>query len=108
MVLPGVTRLPDLGGFAGGVVSAFEGTILPAGLVEAFAPVLSFVGMLLLLGLFRKQALLLGVAVMLSLIFGAGLQQNGGTLATQMQYLVYFGLLLAFLHYDCYALDRRR
>jgi thiosulfate dehydrogenase [quinone] large subunit len=112
MFLHGVTRLPDLGGFAGELVSSFEGTILPAVLVEAFATVLPFleatVGLLLLLGLFRKQALLLGVAVMLSLIFGTGLQQNWGGIATQMHYILYFGLLLAFLRYDCYALDLRR
>jgi len=112
MFLHGATRLPDLGGFAGGVVRSFEDTILPAGLVEAFATVLPFlegaVGLLLLLGLFRRQALLLGVAVMLCLIFGTGLQQNWGTLATQMQYVVYFGLLLAFLSYDRVALDRWR
>ncbi len=112
MFLHGVTRLPDLGGFADGIVGTFEGSLLPAPLVEAFATTLPFVegaiGGLLLLGLFRRQALLMGVAVMLSLIFGTGLLQNWGTLATQMQYVLYFALLLAFLRYDCYALDLRR
>ena len=112
MFLHGATRIPDLGGFADGIVGEFEGTILPAAFVELFATVLPFleatVGALLLLGLFRVPALLLGVAVMLSLIFGTGLQQNWGTIATQMNYVVWFGLLLAFLPYDRWALDLRR
>lgn len=112
MFLHGATRIPDLGGFASGIVGEFKGTILPAAFVEAFATVLPFleatVGLLLLLGLFRKQALLLGVAIMLCLIFGTGLQQNWGTIATQMHYVIYFGLLLVFLSYDRYALDLPR
>jgi thiosulfate dehydrogenase [quinone] large subunit len=112
MFLHGVTRLPSLGGFADGVVAGFEGAILPPGLVEAFATVLPFVeatvGLLLLLGLSRVVGLLLGVAVMLSLIFGTGLQQNWGTIATQMQCVLWFGILLAFLPYDRWALDLRR
>ena len=80
MFLHGATRIPDLGGFADGIVGEFEGTILPPALVEAFATVLPFaeatVGLPLLLGLFRVAGLLLGVAVMLSLVFGTGLQQN--------------------------------
>ena len=112
MFLHGATRIPDLGGFADGIVGEFEGTILPPAFVEAFATVLPFfeatVGLLLLLGLFRVVGLLLGVAVMLSLIFGTGLQQNWGTIAIQMHYVLWFGLLLAFLPYDRWALDLRR
>jgi thiosulfate dehydrogenase [quinone] large subunit len=103
---------PDLDGFASGLVEGFTGTILPSGLVYAFATVLPFVegavGVLLLLGLLTRPALLLGVAVMLSLIFGTGLQQNWGTIATQMQYVLYFALLLVFLPYNRYAIDARR
>ncbi|MDX1530184.1 MAG: DoxX family membrane protein [Rhodothermales bacterium] len=112
MALHGATRLPDLDGFAGGLVEGFAGTVLPGGLVYAFAVVLPFVegliGVLLLLGLWMRPALMLGVGVMLSLIFGTGLQQNWGTIATQMQYVVYFALLLAFLPYNRFALDTRR
>lgn len=112
MFLHGATRMPDLGGFAAGIVGEFEETILPPAFVEVFATVLPFfeaaVGVLLLLGWFRVPALLLGVAVMLSLITGTGLQQNWGTLSTQMNYVLWFGLLLAFLPYDRWALDLRR
>lgn len=112
MFLHGATRLPNLGGFADGIVGEFEGTILPPAFVEVFATVLPFleaaVGLSLLLGLFRVPGLLLGVAVMLSLLFGTGLQQNWGTIATQMHYVLWFALLLVFLPYDRWALDLRR
>ena len=112
MLLHGVTRLPNLSGFADGLVGEFEGTVLPASLVEVFATVLPFleaaVGLLLLLGLFRVVGLLLGVAVMLALIFGTGLQQNWGTIATQMHYVLWFAILLAFLPYDRWAFDLHR
>lgn len=111
-LLHGLTRLADLNGFATGIVGEFEGTILPADLVRAFATVLPFaegaVGLLVLLGLFTRGALLAGVAVMLALLFGSGLQQNWGTVATQMAYVLYFAALLAFARYNAYSLDARR
>ena len=109
--LHGATRIPNLDGFADGIVGEFTLTFLPPELVYAYASVLPFVEGtvgLLLLRLFVRPALLLGVAVMLSLIFGTGLQQNWGMIATQMQYVVYFALLLVFQPYDRFGIDARR
>lgn len=60
----GLTRLLHLSAFADGIVREFAGTVLPAMVVRPFAIGLVFVeaivGLLVLLGLFTRAALILG------------------------------------------------
>jgi hypothetical protein len=69
----GLVRLPHLRAFANGLVKLFGDTPLPALLVRPFALVLVFVeaivGLLVLLGLWTRVALIVGSAAMAALIF---------------------------------------
>ncbi len=109
----GVTRfISGVDGFVEKTVQGFSKTILPAALVAPYARTLTYVeftvGVLLVLGLFTREALVVGALVMVSLIFGTSLQQNWDTVGTQMIYAVFFFLLLHFLENNRYSLDYLR
>jgi thiosulfate dehydrogenase (quinone) large subunit len=63
----GLVRLPHLGAFAEGMVKLFRETLLPAIIVRSFALSLVFVeatvGLLILLGLWMRWALLVALMV---------------------------------------------
>ena len=73
----GLVRMPKLSGFSAWMVKSFEHSMLPPALVIPFSYALPFgeliTGLLLLLGLFTKQALLLGGVIMVMLIFGTAM-----------------------------------
>lgn len=109
----GVARfLGGVDGFVEKTVQNFSQTILPAALVASYARTLTYVefglGLLLILGLFTRAALVAGALVVISLIFGTSLQQNWDTVGTQMIYAVFFFLLLHFLENNRYSLDYLR
>jgi len=106
----GLVRLPKLPAFAAHVTTTFAESILPPSLVHGYAYVIALtefiIGLLLVLGLFTKQASLIGAILMISLIFGSCLIENFGVLTSQMVHGIIFALLLQFAHDDVYALDR--
>jgi len=112
LLVHGLVRFPKLSGFADALVGAFQDTLLPAGLVRAFALVLPFVeaavGALLCLGLWLRQTLVVGTLVMVALIFGTALREDWSTLGIQMIYVAVYYLLLRDLHLDRYSLDAKR
>jgi thiosulfate dehydrogenase (quinone) large subunit len=109
ILMHGLVRLPRLNAFADGLVKAFSDTPLPALVVRPFALVLVFVeaivGLLVLLGLWTRAALLVGSAAMAALIFGTALRWEWNTLAIQLLYAGIYAALLAAREYNAYSLD---
>jgi thiosulfate dehydrogenase (quinone) large subunit len=105
----GVVRLPHLRAFGDGMVKQFAETPLPAAIVRPFALSLVFaetiIGLLLLLGLWTRWALLLGAALMASLVFGTALRSDWETLAIQMLYALIYAALIAGREYNSYSVD---
>jgi thiosulfate dehydrogenase [quinone] large subunit len=95
-----------LNGFAHGMVKNMAATPLPAALTLATGyavPCVELaVGILLLLGMFTRQALLLAFALMFVLMFGITLKQDWATASEQLVY----GLVLAALFFGRAAYDR--
>ena len=95
--------------FASTLVHTFSTTLLPAPLVYAFGISLPWaeaaIGLLILLGLIRLPALLAGGAMLVALTFGSTLRQDWQSAGLQLIYALVYAALLAFLHYDRYALD---
>lgn len=105
----GIVRLPHLSVFADGMVKQFAETILPAAIVRPFALCLVFaetiIGLLILLGLGTRWALLLGAALICALVFGTSLRSDWNTLAIQMLYALIYAALLAGREYNSYSVD---
>jgi thiosulfate dehydrogenase (quinone) large subunit len=105
----GLTRLPHLSTFADGMVKEFANTVLPAMVVRPFAMGLVFVeaivGLLVLLGLFTRAALILGSATMAALIFGTTLRSDWNTVAVQLLYCGIYAALIAGREYNAYSFD---
>jgi thiosulfate dehydrogenase (quinone) large subunit len=110
ILMHGLVRLPHLGVFADSVVKLFAATPLPAVLVRPYALGLAFaetlIGLLVLLGLWSRWALLLGAATMASLVFGTALRSDWDTLAIQLLYALVYAVLIATREYNAYSLDR--
>ncbi|MBC9933855.1 DoxX family membrane protein [Chitinophaga qingshengii] len=106
----GLVRLPKLSGFSQWMVTSFEKSMLPRTLVLPFSyvlPIAEFaIGLLLILGLFTRPALIAGGIVMMMLIFGTTLIEDWHSLGSQLIHAAFFGVLLAFIQYNGYALDR--
>ena len=104
-----MTRLPRLSAFADGMVKQFAETVLPAMVVRPFALGLVFVegivGLLVLLGLWTRGALILGSATMAALIFGTALRSDWNVVAIQLLYCAIYAALLAARQYNAYSLD---
>lgn len=109
ILMHGLVRLPHLTAFADATVKLFVATPLPAILVRSFALTLVFletaVGLLLVLGLWARTALLLGALLMAFLIFGTALRSDWSTLAIQLFYAFLYATLLATREYNSYSID---
>ena len=105
----GLVRLPKLPAFSNWMVGSFENSILPKIIVTPFSyilPIAEFViGLLLLLGLFTKPALIAGGAVMLVLLFGTCVIENCEAIPSQLLHIAFFALLLHFADYNSLAVD---
>jgi thiosulfate dehydrogenase [quinone] large subunit len=105
----GIVRLPHLRAFADGMVKQFAETPLPLTIVRPFALNIVFaetiIGFLLLLGLWTRWALLVGAALMASLVFGTALRSDWDTLAIQMLYALIYASLIAGREYNFYSVD---
>jgi thiosulfate dehydrogenase [quinone] large subunit len=109
ILMHGLVRLPHLQAFADGLVKMFGDTPLPAMLVRPFGFGLVFVetavGLLVLVGLWTQEALLVGSAAMAALIFGSALRSEWDTVAIQLLYATIYAVLLAAREYNAYSLD---
>ncbi len=95
--------------FAGTLDKMFQETVLAGWPVHAFGLALPWfeagLGLLLLLGLWTRVALIGGALLIAVLTFGTALRQDWATAGTQLIYAVIYAALLAFLHWDCYSID---
>ena len=108
IALHGVVRLPKLDGFAQGLVAGFTETALPAWSVLAFAYVLVpaevIVGLMVLVGVQLRGALVAGLGLMALLSFGTILLEQWDTAGLQVIYAMAYAGLLATLHLERWAL----
>ena len=95
--------------FAQGIVKQMEATILPASLVYAFAATLvwveSTVGVLLILGLQTRLALIVGGLMMTLLTFGTMQIENFQNAWLQLTYALVFFVVLALRSWNLISLD---
>jgi thiosulfate dehydrogenase [quinone] large subunit len=113
MAMHGVNRfLMGVGQFAAKMGQEFSATVLPPWMVLAFGHVLPFIefaiGILLLIGLWTRWTLLLGMAVMAMLMFGTALKGDWNILGTQLLYALVYYLLLARHADDALGVDTTR
>lgn len=109
----GAIRVPKLASFSAGMVKQFAESPLPGSLVLPLGyliPVAELVlGILLLLGLFTRSALIGTGILMLVLIFGTAMIENWNALVPQMLHGAFVVGLLAFLDdYNGFAVDGRK
>lgn len=107
----GLIRIPKLNKFSEGMVNNFNTkSALPEWLVAPFSLVLPFaeliIGLLLLLGLFTRFALITGSLIMLALIFGSSMIEEWNSIFTQIIYGAYFALLYNYIEFNTYSIDR--
>jgi len=110
LLMHGVSRL--LAGsqiFASHLAEQFSHSPLPAGLVRAFAlalpPIEGLLGLLLLIGLKTRPALIAASFLMLILTFGSSLAQDWSAAGTQLVYAFIFSILLFLRSYNSWSLD---
>jgi len=105
----GLVRLPKLTIFSNWMIGSFENSMLPKFIVTPFSyilPIAEFtIGLLLLLGLFTKPALIAGGFVMLVLLFGTSMIENWEAIPSQLIHVAFFALLLQFIDYNSWAVD---
>jgi len=112
MAMHGVRRiLSGVRQFADKTTMDFAHTMLPSTLVWLFGVALPFVeltvGILLLLGLFTRVALVFGALLMAVLAFGTALRADWGVLGTQLVYSLVYYVLLVRLRENAFSLDAR-
>lgn len=108
----GIVRIANgLDVFAGDLVKQFAATAFPVGAVDAFGHVVpwveTIVGILLILGLWTRGALIIGGLMMASLTFGAMFLQNFNLAWLQLTYAMAFFALLALRSWNLISLDAR-
>jgi len=106
----GIARLGQVEKFAQGVAKGFQETFFPESLAYAyglFIPYFELVlGFSIALGLFTRSSLFVAGIFMTSLIIGMCLQQQWGTVGTQMIYIIVIFLLLKSAEHDTWYLKK--
>jgi len=107
----GVVRIfiNGLDAFSQGLVKQFEMTWIPASMISAFGHVVPFletaIGIMLILGLGTRWALIIGGLLMTSLTFGTMFLQNFDLAWLQLTYAIAFFLLLAARSWNVISVD---
>lgn len=106
----GFTRIGNIPGFMDAMVGAMKGAWMPEFLVRINAalvpPVELIVGLLLILGLFTRGALIATFILMMVLMYGVTIVQNWDAATSQLIYNVILALLLAGVGYNRFSLDQ--
>lgn len=106
----GLVRLPKLAGFSNWMAGQFSKSFLPDALVIPFSYILPFAefiaGLMIILGLFTRQGLLFAGLILLVLIFGTTMIENWDALPSQLIHVAFLSVLLAYLPYNSYAVDK--
>ena len=95
--------------FTAGLLEQFKAAPMPLGAVETFGHVVpwieTIVGLMLMLGLGTRPALIIGGLMMTSLTFGTMLLQNFNLAWLQLTYSLVFFLLLALRRWNEISVD---
>lgn len=106
----GLVRLPKLQGFVDGMEKQFEASLLPSLLVTPVAyliPIVELVlGLMLILGLLTRKALVGSALLMIILITGCCLIENWSAVGSQMVYMLYLVFLILYLDHNRCALTK--
>ena len=90
----------------------FAGTPVPRGLVVAFGWPLPFLelvlGVLLLIGLFTREALTVAFVIIAALVFGSSMRQDWPTVGVQLIYALAYFVLLTYVDRDELSADAWR
>jgi thiosulfate dehydrogenase (quinone) large subunit len=110
--LHGVVRwAAGLRNFAESLLPIFQKTPLPTLSVFSFGFVLPIVeaavGACVLFGFQTRRALISGSVLMLVLMFGSTLRQDWPTVGIQLTYSLVYTLLLAWIRFNSYSIDRQ-
>ncbi len=107
----GIVRIPKIFGFRDWMLEVFSSSLLPDFLVDLFGLSLPFLelglGVLLVLGLFTRQALHFGALLILALIFGSCLVEKWDWVAFQMIYALFYFTLSLFIDLNQISLDNQ-
>jgi thiosulfate dehydrogenase [quinone] large subunit len=108
-LMHGLVRIPKLAVFSAGIEKEFAAAPLPPALVSAYAHALPFVeggiGLLLVLGLFTRPALVAAMLAITSLIFGSSLLEKWSLVGDQMVYGLFIITLVLHLQRNRLCLD---
>ncbi|HEV2710634.1 MAG TPA: DoxX family membrane protein [Edaphobacter sp.] len=110
LMMHGVSRMiAGSDKFAAHLVDQFAHTPLPAWSVWGFGMVLpaieGLIGLLLLLGLRTRAALVAGSLLIMVLTFGSSLTQDWAVAGLQLTYALIYSALLFLLRYNGWSLD---
>lgn len=110
ILVHGVSRLlAGMTTFAHSLISIFQRTPLPVWSVYTFGIVLpwleAFLGLLLLIGLSTRIALIGGLLLIFVLEFGSNLRQDWESAGLQLIYASIYAVLLAYRSRNIYSLD---
>ncbi|SEM25575.1 thiosulfate dehydrogenase [quinone] large subunit [bacterium A37T11] len=108
----GAIRVPKIGTFSAGIVKQFAESPLPEALILPLSYVIPIaelvLGILLLLGLFTRTALIGTGILLLVLIFGTTMIENWNALVPQMVHSAFVVGLLAFVDdYKSFSIQKR-
>jgi thiosulfate dehydrogenase [quinone] large subunit len=105
----GLVRLPKLDKFSAWMIGNFEKSMIPKFMVLPFSyalPIAEFsIGLLLILGIFTKPALIAGSVVMIMLLSGTGMIENWEAIPSQLIHIAFFAILLSNIEYNSYSID---
>jgi thiosulfate dehydrogenase [quinone] large subunit len=109
MFTHGLVRLPKLNQFSTWMIGNFEKSMIPKFMILPFSyalPVAEFlIGLLLILGIFTKPALIAGGVVMIFLLSGTGMIENWEAIPSQLIHIAFFAILLSSIEYNSYSID---
>jgi thiosulfate dehydrogenase [quinone] large subunit len=113
-LLHGVTRIfmgAGLTAFVNTTQTQFQNTVLPVWQVRAFATVVPIaellIGVLLILGLWTRWALVVAAVLMLGIIFGTAMRGDWQIVFLQMFYSLLYSIMLMWRRYDAWSVDAR-
>src|SRR5439155_21904478 len=110
LFMRGVMRIySGTGGFAQGMLKQFEGTPMPSAIIHPFALALpwveSAIGLMIILGVKTRIALVAGSLMMTALTFGTMVRQDFQIAFLQLGYVILFFLLLALRSWNRISID---
>jgi thiosulfate dehydrogenase [quinone] large subunit len=108
----GTSRLlAGVGNFVSGMIKMFQNTVLPTAVIVPFGYALPWLeaglGLLIIIGLRTREALVAGALLMLGLTFGTALRQDWDVAGIQLLYSVVYAALIAALRHNSLSVDQK-